>query len=133
MERRCADDTFGHGGVEITAGRSVCTKNDDTAVAIGERLVDLSRNLGQEQRGLAILGEGNVSADCFDGTFLVKASGSSLGSLEAGDLSRVRFEPILALLDRETVMRRSSTSSVRRWWRRATRSRRSRRSFTPPA
>ncbi len=102
-EFRTADDTLGHGGVEITVGRSVGTMNDDTAVAIGERLIDLSRNLGQEQRGLAILGEGNVSADCFDGTFLVKASGSSLASLEVGDLSRVRFEPILALLERETV------------------------------
>jgi rhamnose utilization protein RhaD (predicted bifunctional aldolase and dehydrogenase) len=81
----------------------MCTMNDDLADAIAGRLIGLSRDLGQEQRGLAILGEGNVSADCFDGTFLVKASGSSLGSLEAGDLSRVRFEPILALLERETV------------------------------
>jgi rhamnose utilization protein RhaD (predicted bifunctional aldolase and dehydrogenase) len=72
-------------------------------VGIATGLIDLCRNLGREDRGLAILGEGNASADLLDGTFLVKASGSSLGTLEAKELSRVRFAPVLALLEREVA------------------------------
>jgi rhamnose utilization protein RhaD (predicted bifunctional aldolase and dehydrogenase) len=71
--------------------------------AIEQGLIDLSHALGREERGLAILGEGNASADCRDGTFLVKASGSSLARMAAADLSRVRFSPVLALLARDAV------------------------------
>jgi rhamnose utilization protein RhaD (predicted bifunctional aldolase and dehydrogenase) len=49
------------------------------------RLLDLSHQLGREERKLAILGEGNTSARVGPDTFVVKASGSNLGSLsEAG-------------------------------------------------
>ena len=41
-------------------------------------LIALSRELGREDRRLAILGEGNTSADNGDGTFWIKASGSQL-------------------------------------------------------
>jgi hypothetical protein len=41
-----------------------------------DELIQLSHELGTEERQLAILGEGNLSADCGDGTFWVKASGS---------------------------------------------------------
>ena len=54
-------------------------------------LVALSRELGAEHRGLAILGEGNVSAKLNDDTFLVKASGSSLGTLSDADVTECRF------------------------------------------
>jgi rhamnose utilization protein RhaD (predicted bifunctional aldolase and dehydrogenase) len=67
------------------------------------QLIALSRELGREDRELAILGEGNTSVDCGDGTFWVKASGSSLGTLGESDVSRVRFEPILRLLERESL------------------------------
>ncbi len=66
-------------------------------------LITLSRNLGEDARQFAILGEGNTSADCGDGTFWVKASGSSLGTLDETDVSRVRFEPIVNLLQREKM------------------------------
>lgn len=46
-----------------------------------ETLLALSHDLGREDRGLAMLGEGNTSARQADGTFLVKASGSNLASL----------------------------------------------------
>ena len=46
-----------------------------------QELIRLSNDLGREERQLAILGEGNTSADLGDGTFLVKASGTSLGTL----------------------------------------------------
>lgn len=64
-----------------------------------DRLVELARELGREDRALAILGEGNVSADCGDGTFLVKASGSSLATLAPGELTRVHHARVAELLD----------------------------------
>jgi rhamnose utilization protein RhaD (predicted bifunctional aldolase and dehydrogenase) len=66
---------------------------------LGGRLLDLAHQLGREDRRLAILGEGNVSADCGDGTFLVKASGSELRTLEAGGVTRVHFDPVFAALE----------------------------------
>jgi rhamnose utilization protein RhaD (predicted bifunctional aldolase and dehydrogenase) len=62
-------------------------------------LIALSHDLGAEQRHLAILGEGNTSARVSDDTFLVKASGSSLGTLATNDLTEVRFEPLLRLIE----------------------------------
>lgn len=64
-----------------------------------ERLIRLSHELGREDRGLAILGEGNTSADLGDGTFLVKASGSQLGTIDASGLTQVQIEPVLEAID----------------------------------
>jgi rhamnose utilization protein RhaD (predicted bifunctional aldolase and dehydrogenase) len=55
-------------------------------------LIQLSRELGREDRQLAILGEGNTSADCGDGTFYVKASGSQLNNIEASGFSLVNLK-----------------------------------------
>lgn len=63
-----------------------------------EELIELSHQLGREDRAFAILGEGNTSADLGDGTFLVKASGTSLGTLETAGLSRVSHAKVDALL-----------------------------------
>jgi rhamnose utilization protein RhaD (predicted bifunctional aldolase and dehydrogenase) len=68
-----------------------------------EELVHLSRELGREDRHLAILGEGNTSRDLGDGTFLVKASGTSLGTLTTDGLSRVSHAKVDGLLDRANV------------------------------
>ena len=62
-------------------------------------LIALSRELGRPERELAILGEGNTSADAGDGTFWVKASGSQLAMIEAGGFSQVRLAPMLDLLE----------------------------------
>lgn len=62
-------------------------------------LVRLGRALGLESRGLAILGEGNVSAALGDGTFLVKASGSSLRDLSENDLVRVDHGSVVEAVD----------------------------------
>jgi rhamnose utilization protein RhaD (predicted bifunctional aldolase and dehydrogenase) len=62
-------------------------------------LIALSRELGRPERELAILGEGNTSADAGDGTFWVKASGSQLAMIDAGGFSQVRLAPMLDLLD----------------------------------
>ena len=50
-------------------------------------LLTLSHDLGREDRGLAILGEGNTSARLSDDTFLVKASGACLGASRKRALS----------------------------------------------
>jgi len=68
-----------------------------------QRLIALSHDLGAEHRQLAILGEGNTSARLGEETFLVKASGSSLGTLDAGGVVECRFEPLLAMLERDDL------------------------------
>lgn len=60
-----------------------------------EKLLWLSHEIGRDDRHLAIIGEGNTSADLDDGTFLIKASGGNLASLDAAGLSRVKFDVIL--------------------------------------
>lgn len=71
--------------------------------SIQQELIGLSHAVGLEKRALAILGEGNTSADCGDGTFWVKASGSQLGNLNESGLSRVHFEPILEYVKRDSM------------------------------
>lgn len=74
-----------------------------TPETLRDDLIVLSHELGSEARQFALLGEGNTSVCCGDGTFWVKASGSRLGTLDAGGVSRVRLEPVLKLLERDTV------------------------------
>ena len=61
-------------------------------------LIELSHDLGAEYRHLAILGEGNTSAKLDGDAFLVKASGSSLGTLKEPEVVQCRFAPLLALM-----------------------------------
>ena len=70
---------------------------------IKRELISLSRDLGAEPRRLAILGEGNTSARLSAETFIVKASGSSLGTLGDGDLTECRFDPLIRLFDSPDV------------------------------
>jgi rhamnose utilization protein RhaD (predicted bifunctional aldolase and dehydrogenase) len=64
-----------------------------------EALIELSHELGREDRRMAILGEGNVSTRAGEGGFLVKASGMNLGSLGPAGVVACRVEGLLALLD----------------------------------
>lgn len=75
-----------------------------------KRLIWLSRELGREDRHLAILGEGNVSADLGDGTFYVKASGCQLATINAAGFTRVTVSPILEALTQP----RKTDNEVRR-------------------
>lgn len=77
-----------------------------------EALLALCHAVGEPQRELAILGEGNVSARIDDGApggrtgdgrMLVKASGSTLGSAGGDDLVECELAPILAALDAPDV------------------------------
>jgi len=68
-----------------------------------ENLLQLSHELGQESRRLAILGEGNTSTQRDGETFWVKASGTNLANLQAGQVVACRSADVLALLERDKV------------------------------
>ena len=64
-----------------------------------DELVELSLQLGEPERDLAILAEGNTSARIDDGSFWVKASGTSLARAEhPDDYVAVRLAPLLETL-----------------------------------
>lgn len=63
------------------------------------RLLELSHQLGREDRKLAILGEGNTSARTSADTFIVKASGSNLATLTPTGVTECRFDALVSLLD----------------------------------
>jgi len=64
-----------------------------------KQLIEMSRRLGEECRGLVILGEGNTSAKIDDETFFVKASGTQLGTITAEGCVEVRAPKVLDMLD----------------------------------
>jgi rhamnose utilization protein RhaD (predicted bifunctional aldolase and dehydrogenase) len=66
-------------------------------------LITLSHHLGREDRGLAILGEGNTSARLGDESFLVKASGTTLGTLHEEDIVQCRHSALLPLLEKDAL------------------------------
>ena len=63
------------------------------------KLLQLSHELGNPQQPLSILGEGNTSVKLDAGTFLVKASGSSLATLREPDVVECKSDLLLAMLD----------------------------------
>lgn len=67
------------------------------------QLLTLAHELGREDRQLAILGEGNVSARLDAGLFAVKASGSQLATLEVGQITVCRSDKVLPLLEKRTL------------------------------
>jgi rhamnose utilization protein RhaD (predicted bifunctional aldolase and dehydrogenase) len=82
----------------LTFWRPLMTEND-----ILSQLVAMSNHLGDPALDYAILGEGNTSASAGDGTFWVKASGTSLGSITAGGFVRVRLDRALDLLSSDAT------------------------------
>lgn len=74
--------------------------SDSTAEPIAQAVVRLANALGDSAQGLTILGEGNVSADCGDGSLAVKASGSMMATMTVEDVVRLRQAPLLELVDR---------------------------------
>ena len=73
---------------------------DDNIVS---QLVALSNHLGDPRFDYAILGEGNTSAKVDDKTFWVKASGSSLGTLDESGLVQIRFDRCFELLRSDDI------------------------------
>jgi len=68
-----------------------------------QQLIHLSHEIAREERGLVILGEGNTSADCGDGTFWIKASGTQLATSDEHGFSRVNMNYMLDLIKAETI------------------------------
>lgn len=66
-------------------------------------LLNLSHQLGREERRLAILGEGNTSARVSETTFTVKASGSNLATLALEGVTECRFSDLADLLGQATM------------------------------
>ncbi len=66
-------------------------------------LLTLSHEIGREDRGLAILGEGNTSVRLSDETFAVKASGTCLGTLKEEDTVECRLAALLPLLEKDSL------------------------------
>ena len=64
-----------------------------------QELVGLSRELGAPQNDYAMLAEGNTSARLGGESFLLKASGFSLGSADAHSFVEMRTAAVLELLD----------------------------------
>lgn len=66
-----------------------------------EQLLRLAHSIGERERGLAILGEGNVSARSGGRRMLVKASGSNLGAATQADIVECELDTILDLVDND--------------------------------
>jgi rhamnose utilization protein RhaD (predicted bifunctional aldolase and dehydrogenase) len=66
-----------------------------------DELLTLSHEIGREDRGLALLGEGNTSARASEDIYLVKASGTCLGTLREEDVVECRMSLVLAMLDED--------------------------------
>jgi len=66
-------------------------------------LLELSHQLGNPLRPMAILGEGNASAKLSGETFIVKASGCSLGTLDEEGLVECRSKILLPLLEKNKL------------------------------
>lgn len=64
-----------------------------------EQVTYLSHWLGEPEREMAILGEGNTSARLDDNSFYIKASGKSLGTITPSGFCNVSFERSLAALN----------------------------------
>ena len=64
-----------------------------------DQLVALSNRLGDPARDYVILGEGNTSARADAETFWVKASGAELRTAGPAQLVRMRFAPVLEMLE----------------------------------
>src|SRR5579875_1121908 len=72
-------------------------------VTIAEDLVSLSHRLADPAADLVILGEGNTSADLGSGAFLVKASGTSLGTVGPDDFVRLNTAVVRATINDPTL------------------------------
>ncbi len=72
---------------------------DENETVIFEQLIGLSQRLGEPERDLVILGDGNTSARCDQDTFWVKASGACLNQISADGFSKVKLKSVLGMLE----------------------------------
>lgn len=67
------------------------------------KLITMSHQLADPALDLAIIGEGNTSTSCNDGTFWVKASGCQLATIGEEGFSHVDADAIFALIEKEQL------------------------------
>jgi rhamnose utilization protein RhaD (predicted bifunctional aldolase and dehydrogenase) len=72
-------------------------------MSIVDDLLSLSHEIGREDRGLALLGEGNTSARLSDDSYLVKATGTSLGTLREDEVVECRLSAVLPMLEKDAM------------------------------
>ena len=72
---------------------------EKTKQTILDELIALSHHMGEEQRELLIIGEGNTSARIDDDTFWVKASGANLRTAGPEGFVQISRSRVLGLLD----------------------------------
>ncbi len=72
---------------------------EGTKDSILNELIAMSHHLGEEQRELLIIGEGNTSARIDDDTFYVKASGNNLRTIAAEGFVKISRSKVLKLLE----------------------------------
>lgn len=65
-------------------------------------LIHLSREIGREERRLALFAEGNTSCLIGENTFAVKASGTRLANLAEADVTVCELDKVLAMLEYST-------------------------------
>lgn len=68
-----------------------------------QQLVEMSRYLGDPAKGYAILGEGNTSARIDEDSFYVKASGTTMATIDASGFIAVSISKVTAILDDESA------------------------------
>ncbi|MCP4642811.1 MAG: class II aldolase [bacterium] len=68
-----------------------------------EQLVEMSRFLGDPNQDFAMLGEGNTSARIDDDTFYVKASGTTLSTIDPDGFVKVSISRVVDILDDESA------------------------------
>ncbi|MGI5173316.1 class II aldolase/adducin family protein [Treponema sp. OMZ 840] len=71
--------------------------------SIEKELISLSQRLGCPEKEMAIIGEGNTSALLGDGTYLLKASGFELSSIDERGFVLMYLDKILKLLEKESI------------------------------
>ncbi len=64
-----------------------------------QQLIEATRRLGDPAKDYVIIGEGNTSTRADEESFWVKASGSRMVDIGPDGFVRVRFAPVLAMLD----------------------------------
>ncbi len=72
-------------------------------MSIVDDLLNLSHEIGREERGLALLGEGNTSARLSDDSYLVKATGTWLGTLREDEVVECRLSAVLPMLEKQAM------------------------------
>jgi rhamnose utilization protein RhaD (predicted bifunctional aldolase and dehydrogenase) len=76
---------------------------EGTKESILNELIAMSHHLGEEQRELLIIGEGNTSARLDEDTFFVKASGNNLRTISAEGFVQISRSRVLKLLEADAT------------------------------